>query len=374
MAEHNANNERIKRQYLAYLKEAKSHSEATVDAVAKALSRFEADTKFRDFKAFHFEQAIAFKRHLAEQDSQVTGEKLSKATLHATLADLKRFFQWLAWRPGYKSRLKYADAEYFNLSDKDTRVATARREKKFPTIEQVKHVIAMMPNNTEIERRNRALVAFTLVTGSRDSAIASMKLKHIDLSAGSAYQDAREVNTKFSKTFTTYFFPVGEYVHQIVADWIKYLLEVKHWGNDDPLFPATCVAVGSDQRFMVVGLKRKNWRNATPIRGIFREAFNAAGLPYFNPHSLRNTLVQFGENVCKTPEDFKAWSQNLGHEKVLTTYCSYGEVASARQGEIIRDITKTKQSEQPNVAELAKALARELNAQSGSDTKNHEQE
>ena len=142
MQTHNANNERIKRQYFVYLKEAKRHSEATVDAVAKALARFEADTKFRDFKAFHLEQAVAFKRRLAEQDSKVTGEKLSKATLHATLAHLKRFFQWLAGQPGYKSKFSYSDADYFNLSDKDTRVATARREKKFPTLEQVKHVIA----------------------------------------------------------------------------------------------------------------------------------------------------------------------------------------------------------------------------------------
>jgi site-specific recombinase XerD len=233
MAEHNANNERIKRQYLAYLKEAKRHSEATVDAVAKALSRFEVDTKFRDFKAFHFDQAIAFKRHLAEQDSKVTGEKLSKATLHATLADLKRFFQWLAWQPGYKSRLKYADAEYFNLSDKDTRVATARREKRFPTMAQVKHVIGAMPNNSEIEQRNRALVAFTLLTGARDSAIASMKLKHVDLAANCVYQDARDVKTKNSKTFTTYFFPVGEEIRQIVEEWVNSLRQDKLWGNDD---------------------------------------------------------------------------------------------------------------------------------------------
>src|SRR6516164_5520579 len=120
MAMHNPNNERIKRQYFVFLKEAKRHSEATVDGVAKALARFEEDTKFRDFKAFHHEQAVAFKRHLAEQDSKVTGEKLSKATLHATLADLKRFFQWLAGQPGYKSKFSYSDADYFNLSDKDT--------------------------------------------------------------------------------------------------------------------------------------------------------------------------------------------------------------------------------------------------------------
>jgi hypothetical protein len=32
----------------------------------------------------------------------------------------------------------------------------------------------------------------------------------------------------------------------------------------------------------------------------------------------------------------KAWSQNLGHEKVLTTFLSYGEITCQRQGEIIR--------------------------------------
>ena len=53
MTTHNANNERIKRRYFAYLKEAKRHSEPTVDAVAKALARFEVDTKHRDFKSCH---------------------------------------------------------------------------------------------------------------------------------------------------------------------------------------------------------------------------------------------------------------------------------------------------------------------------------
>ena len=36
MIKHNANNERIKRRYFSYLKEAKRQSEGTVDTVAKA--------------------------------------------------------------------------------------------------------------------------------------------------------------------------------------------------------------------------------------------------------------------------------------------------------------------------------------------------
>lgn len=360
MTTHNASNERIKRKYFAYLKEAMRHSEPTVDAVAKALNRFEVYNKHRDFKVFHFEQAVAFKKHLAEQKAIRSKEKLSKATLHSTLNQIKTFFQWLSRETGYKSRIQYSDAEYFNLSEKDTRVATAKREQRSPTMAQIKRVIASMSANTEIERRNRALIAFTLLTGARDSAIASAKLKHIDLQAGYFFQDARDVDTKFSKTFTTFFFPVGGEIVEIVADWVSYLRDELLWGNDDPVFPATRIAVGASRQFEVVGLDRKHWSTATPIRTIFREAFVSAGLDYFNPHSFRKTLGRLGETTCKTPEEFKAWSQNLGHENVMTTFLNYGEVAYQRQGEIIKGLATPQQVMQPGVTELVKAIAQEM--------------
>jgi integrase len=362
MTKHNPDNERIKRKYFSYLKEAKRYSEPTVDSVAKALSRFEEYTRYRDFRAFHFEQAVAFKRNLAEQSGQRSGQKLSKATLHATLTQLKEFFFWLAREPGYKARIEYSDAEYFNLSEKDVRVATAQREQKAPTLEQLKHVVASMPDGNEIERRNRALVAFALLTGARDSAISSMKLKHVDLLNGSVFQDAREVRTKFSKTFTTYFFPVGEEIRSIVTEWVRFLREEKLWGNDDPLFPATRITTSASQQFEVAGLERKPWSTATPIRMVFRAAFEQAGLPYFNPHSLRKTLAHLGEQVCKTPEEFKAWSQNLGHEQVLTTFMSYGTVREDRQGEIIRGLSAA--TKHQGMEELADRILKELRSAS----------
>jgi integrase len=228
-------------------------------------------------------------------------------------------------------------------------------------MEQIKHVVGTMPADTEIERRNRALVAFTLLTGARDSAIASMKLKHIDLIEGCVNQDAREVQTKFSKTFTTYFFPVGDEIHAIVAEWVSYLRDVKLWGNDDPLFPSTLMKVGSSCHFEAAGLDRKHWSTASPIRTIFKNAFIAAGLEYFNPHSFRNTLVKFGLENCKSAEHFKACSQNLGHEKVLTTFMSYGEVASERQGAIIRDLATPHENMSTGADEIAEALFKRFN-------------
>lgn len=363
MRTHNPENERIKRRYFEYLKEAKRQSEESVDAVAMALARFEAYARYRDFKAFHHSQAVGFKNHLASQCNARTGEKLSKATLNGTLAQLKRFFQWLAGYPGYRSKFSYADADYFNLSEKEVRVASAKRDQRAPTLEQIHFTLGQMPDQTEIERRNRALFAFILLTGARDSAVASLRLKHVDLAAGCVRQDAREVKTKFSKTFTTYFFPVGGEAWAIMDDWVQYLREVKLWGNDDPLFPATRIEHGESRQFEVAGLDRKGWSNATPIRTVFREAFERAGLPYFNPHSFRNTLVQLGERLCKSPEHFKAWSQNMGHEQVLTTFLSYGQVSSSRQAEILTTIGNQNCDNQSDVVVLAKALVAEMREQ-----------
>ncbi len=61
-----------------------------------------------------------------------------------------------------------------------------------------------------------------------------------------------------------------------------------------------------------------------------------------------------------TPEQFKAWSQNLGHEKVLTTFLSYGEVACQRQGEIIRGLAAPQQAIQPGANEFVDAVVKRL--------------
>ena len=338
MKTHHPDNERMKRRYLDYLREAMGHSDASLDAVAKALSRFETYTRYRDFKALHPEQAKGFKAKLADQVNARTGERLSKATLYSTVRCLRAFFKWLADKPGYRSKLEFSDADYFNLSDNDTRVAKAARETAGPTMEQIAHVLATMPAATDIDRRNRALVAFTILTGARDGALASLKLKHVDLARAEVFQDARDVRTKASKTFATWFFPVGDEPLRIVTGWVEHLRGVLLWGELDPLFPKTKVAIGPSGIFEAAGLEREHWSTAQPIRDIFREAFAHADLCYFNPHSFRNTLVQLGERICKTPEEFKAWSQNLGHERVLTTFTSYGTVPAVRQAELIRGL------------------------------------
>ena len=67
---------------------------------------------------------------------------------------------------------------------------------------------------------------------------------------------------------------------------------------------------------------REGWANADPIRKLFKGACEVAGLPDFKPRGLRHTLGRLSQFMCSGPAELKAWSQNLGHEEVLTTLTS----------------------------------------------------
>lgn len=286
---------------------------------------------------------------------------MSASTIHSTLAALKVFFLWLAQRRGYRSRIDTDDVEYFNAPDNLSRVATARRYKPCPTVDQVRAMIEAIPVATEIQQRNRALIAFALLSGARDRAIVSFKLKHIDVENELIEQDARQVRTKRAKTFMTWFFPVGDDFRKIFVDWVSFLREQKGFGPEDPLFPKSKTAHDDNLDYRAVGLDRAHWANANPVRAMFREACTVAGLPYFNPHSLRNTLVQLAYELKLDAEQFKAWSQNLGHENCLTTFSSYGEIQRSRQAEIIRGLAKPDSSPKGGMApELLRQIADQL--------------
>lgn len=144
----------------------------------------------------------------------------------------------------------------------------------------------------------------------------------------------------------------------IVSEWIGELERDHLWGPGDPLFPATRIGLGATGGFEAQGLSRKCWATTTPIREVFKRAFAGAGLPYFNPHSFRDMLVRHVMTLDLTPEKMKAWSQNLGHTEVLTTFTSYGNVPAHRQGELIRSAGTPANADglSPDIVELARRI------------------
>ncbi|MCX8954080.1 tyrosine-type recombinase/integrase [Ruegeria sp. NA] len=331
----NEENERIKRRYLQYLKAARRKDEATIDKAADAILHFEASTNYASFKKFRIEQAIRYRTKLDTEINKRTGKPLAKATIASRLSNVKGLVFWLADQPGYKSRIRHSDADYFNMDAKGQRVAHAVRERPYPSLEMVRHAFLHMPTVTNINRRDAAIVAFIMMSGARDGAVASLRLKHINLVDGYVFQDAREVKTKNSKTFTTYFMPVDQIYSDCFREWVQYLQTELLFGPDDPLFPPPEMGI-VDGQFAVIGLKRQTYQNANAIRAVVKQAFENAGLPTFAPHSFRKTLTVWADKHYPTREAFKAFSQNIGHESVVTTVSSYFPVSTERQGELIK--------------------------------------
>jgi integrase/recombinase XerD len=192
-----------------------------------------------------------------------------------------------------------------------------------------------MPEDNEYRQRDKAIFALLMLTAARDGALASLLLKHVDLNDESIMQDAREVRTKASKTFPTWFFPVEPVYLEFFRNWVIYLRKDQLFGLNDPLFPKPRpVAVNGD--FKQIGFLRNPYAGTTHIRKVVAQAFTAVGLPKFNPHSFRKTIIALAMERKLTHEEFKAWSQNLGHESVVTTMTSYMPVSLGRQRELLK--------------------------------------
>lgn len=338
MQKFNAKNERIKRRYLIRLTNAEGKHPATAAQAADALALFEKSTGWKDFSTLHEEQALKFRRDLEALRNAKTGKTLARATIRSRLHAVKLFFLWLSDQPGYRSCIRRSDYELLSPASSESRSSTSSKESRFPSFELVRHVILSAPALTHIEKRDRALIAFALASGMRDMALATLPIGKVNIALREIDQDGQIVKTKQSKAMATFLFPVGEDVFEIIAGWVAYLKAELLFGDDDPLFPATNVRRGDAGGFEAVGLKREFWTNAGAIRRIFRERFEAAGLPYYHPHSLRHTLMQRAYHLNLGGEALKAWSQNLGHEKLDTSVNSYGRVSRQRTGEILANL------------------------------------
>jgi integrase len=334
------NNLRIKRKYLVWLKDARGLSVASIDKAASAISTYQAFLGSKDFRAFHAERARSFKRRLSSQQNQRTGAKLSQPSINGVLREIRAFFKWLADQPGYKSKITHSDADYLSP---DRKSENARRNscwKPHPSPDHVRRLLQGMPADSLVQRRDRALIAFLFLTGSREGAAITIRIEHVDLINACVNFDGKRVNTKFGKTFTTAFYPIGDNIEQIVRNWIAELKSDYLFSGGDPLFPKTNVGVGPSRHFEALGISRNPWASPSSAAKIFKRALKDAGLPPFSPHRVRDTLAELAKDHCRTPEDYKAWSQNMGHDDVLTTFQSYGSVATGRQIELLGKFRK----------------------------------
>ena len=210
--------------------------------------------------------------------------------------------------------------------------------RNYPSLEYVQQLVASIVIRNEIDLRDPALISFTLLTGMRDRAIASLPLGCFDDENLVINQNPRQgVETKFAKLIPTMLFRFDEKMLGFIIDWSRHL-KAKGFGDQDPLFPRARLDHNSDNLSFQspTEVEANFWHGAGRIREIFRQCSQQAGLPYFPPHTCRHLVVNLAVRACKNGEEIKAISQNFGHEFVATTFGNYGNFAPSQLTEIIK--------------------------------------
>ncbi len=336
-------NEVIKKQFFLYLKEVKGFSKDSIDAYEHGIQLWQECTDNKDFSGFGKQQARTFKQWIRSRTNR-NKEALSLTYIYNVLRRLKGFFEWLSMQPHYKSKINQIDIEHLSLSKKETRIAIQPNKREIPSIEEVIKVIETIKIENDVDRRDRALICFTLLTGARISAIYSMPIMAFDEETLTVDQNPKfGIKTNFSKRIVTTLFPI-EYTKAVdyFLDWYRYLKLTKGFTPKDPIFPMSKIENGEQNiSYHNTGeVVPIFWQSSNSARKIFQKRFLDAEVPYYHPHTFRHLVVKEFAKTRLTEEEKKAISQNLGHENTGTTFGSYGygHIEEDRQIEIVKKI------------------------------------
>lgn len=336
----------------------------TVDAYLRAVRRFEDYLGVKPFADLTVDDCASFREHL--KDLQSKGQ-LSTSSVRHVASQVTKFLEWVVAEPAGKS-LNRNITTSLQLPKKFNQPGI-ERERPYPTIDQAVEMLRCMPCETPHARLRKALFALICMTGLRADAATTLRRCDIDLDARTVRQDARHARAKNGKSFVVHWFPVPD---DFAAAVTSYVNELDAFGlrPDDALFP-----LDADLKMLL-----DNGRSSgTPFKArrsskVATEAFAAHGNPAFfpySPHSARDMLVALGSQLCTTSEQHKAWSQNLGHDDIVTTERYYGRMDAQRVGATLASIgSKDNGSSEmvdtsganipPNLAEILMDLKNEV--------------
>lgn len=355
----NIKNEHIKRRFLRWVTSAGRCCQATADNIEKAILLYEDFTKQADFATFNATKATAFKELLKKRDYK--GKPISLVTYHTYLRHLQKFFGWLSWQAGYKSKITPDIIDYLRISEKEERIATQYTPRNFPPLEYVIKLAGSIKINSEVDLRDRALIAFTLLSGMRDKAIVTLPLGCFNEQSSRIEQNPRKgVETKFSKYIPSTLFNFDDTLLSYITDWVKHI-KVKGFGSQDPLFPRSKAEQGENNLSFEQAkeVEPVYWQGTGRIREIFKNRSAKAELPYYPPHTFRHLAVDLALKHCKTGDQIKAISQNFGHEHIATTLSAYANYMPDKLSEIINSIDfsgKPAKSKDDKLEEIKKIL------------------
>lgn len=320
--EFNPRNERAKYRYRIHLTRALRKDIKTVISILKHLRDYELLTGFMDFTAFNEQVADRYIRTLFDKG-------FSLSYINDNIRSLREFLRWLERQKGYRSKLNYNHIDYLNISNNQRRTAKAIEYKRSYTYPQILKAIRAMPADTLTQKRDKAMISVQAECGLRISELRTVKLKNLIEEDGVyfIYVNPKDMQVKYAKTRQATFMRLPNDILKNILDWRDVLTEHGFMGKD-PLFPQISSQF-SQTCLLTINLTHHEIKSNTTVRGVFRKAFEAVGLPYIRPHSFRHTIVRNAEK--NSPEYLNAVRQSLGHSSIETTFQSYGTLSEQEQ-------------------------------------------
>jgi integrase len=326
---YNAKNDRIKYDYRIHKKRALKRDHKTIIDELKHIRKFEIFIKFKNIEIFD--------QNIADQYiNWLFRENLSLSFINDNLRILKEFLKWLERQRGYKSKIDYNHIDYLNISNNQRKMAKAKEYQESYTYQEIIKTIRQMPENSNIAKRNKAIISLQALASLRPSELRTVKMKNLRNINDKYFIDVNPKNmeVKFAKQRKADFMPLPKDISQNLLNWYKFLKEI-NFKNADPLFPIIPNNFNQNNLFEE-NIKFTGIKANSSICNIFKKAFTNAGFEYINPHNFRHTAIRFAET--QSPAFLNAVRQSLGHSSIETSFNSYGTLSEYDQRERINGL------------------------------------
>jgi integrase/recombinase XerC len=290
------------KQFLQHLKYERGMSPHTLRNYASDLEQFRdhlLSVEARDDFPVEQIDRLTIREWMASLDA--AGAK--KTTRARKLASLRTFFQFLI-REG---KLEANPAKL---------VATPRVERKLPShlsIEDAVRLIETPDTNTDLGRRDRAILEFLYATGIRVSELVGINLSDIDF--------RERLVRVFGKRRKERIVPFHEHALQALLHYLE---------KTRPVFLLECPEPERDLE--AVFLHRRGGRITTRSVGRMLEKYikQCADIHKISPHSLRHS---FATHLLDSGADLRDIQELLGHARLSTTQI-YTQVSMEKMIEV----------------------------------------
>ncbi len=254
---------------------------------------------------------------------------------------VRQFFEWLITNEKDYTKITQKSLDYFHVTRNDKNKARATGYQESHDLADILATIRKMPNGSEIEMRNQAILSLFLLTTPRMASLQQARIKSIryfkDYDVWAFVQDPRLQNTKYAKTITAFFIGQSKDIIQNVINWREYLIS-KGFNDKNYLFPKiTPSFTPTGEKIMT--LTKDYIKSDSQIRDIVKASFINNGLPYYKPHSFRHSIARKIANMENSTQLLIALAENFGHKNGMAEIIrTYGGNYLQKQAEIVKNI------------------------------------